>query len=143
MSAKSFQGHKSFLQKWREVLRAYFGAGDPLGDEPLPEVSKALVEDAPRVVRLTIWALVGFFLFALLWAHFAVVDEVTRGDGKAIPSSKLQKIQNLEGGIVAELFVREGQLVEKGDALLRLDDTRFASNVGETEADRLSLPGFA
>lgn len=139
MSAKSFREPKSFLQNWREVLRAYFGAGDPLGDEPLPEVSKALVEDAPRVVRLTIWALVGFFLFAVLWAHFAVVDEVTRGDGKAIPSSKLQKIQNLEGGIVAELFVREGQLVEKGDALLRLDDTRFASNVGETEADRLSL----
>ncbi|WP_339462992.1 HlyD family type I secretion periplasmic adaptor subunit [Pseudomonas sp. EA_105y_Pfl2_R69] len=110
-----------------------------MGDEPLPEVSKALIEDAPRVVRLTIWSLIAFFVFCLLWAHFAVVDEVTRGDGKAIPSSRLQKIQNLEGGIVAELFVREGQIVEVGDPLLRLDDTRFASNVGETEADRLAL----
>src|SRR5690606_40378717 len=70
---------------------------------------------------------------------FAQVEEVTRGDGKAIPSSRLQKIQNLEGGIVTEIFVREGQVVEAGDPLLRLDDTRFASNVGETEADRLSL----
>jgi adhesin transport system membrane fusion protein len=110
-----------------------------MGDEPLPEVSKALIEDAPRVVRLTIWSLIAFFVFCLLWANFAVVDEVTRGDGKAIPSSRLQKIQNLEGGIVAELFVREGQIVEVGDPLLRLDDTRFASNVGETEADRLAL----
>ncbi|NQD92220.1 HlyD family type I secretion periplasmic adaptor subunit [Pseudomonas sp. CrR25] len=110
-----------------------------MGDEPLPEVSKALIEDAPRVVRLTIWALIAFVAFCLLWAHFAVVDEVTRGDGKAIPSSRLQKIQNLEGGIVAELFVREGQVVNIGDPLLRLDDTRFASNVGETEADRLAL----
>nr|WP_298142430.1 HlyD family type I secretion periplasmic adaptor subunit [uncultured Pseudomonas sp.] len=110
-----------------------------MGDEPLPEVSKALIEDAPRVVRLTIWGLIAFVAFCLLWANFAVVDEVTRGDGKAIPSSRLQKIQNLEGGIVAELFVREGQVVDVGDALLRLDDTRFASNVGETEADRLAL----
>ncbi|AKN25261.1 MAG TPA: HlyD family type I secretion periplasmic adaptor subunit [Pseudomonas sp.] len=107
--------------------------------EPLPEVRKALIEDAPRVVRLTIWCLVGFVLFVVLWANFAIVDEVTRGEGKAIPSSRLQKIQNLEGGIVAELFAREGQIVEVGDPLLRLDDTRFASNVGETEADRLAL----
>ncbi|MBX7273447.1 HlyD family type I secretion periplasmic adaptor subunit [Pseudomonas chloritidismutans] len=107
--------------------------------EPLPEVRKALIEDAPRLVRLTIWGLLAFVLFLVLWAHFAIVDEVTRGEGKAIPSSRLQKIQNLEGGIVAELFVREGQIVEAGDPLLRLDDTRFASNVGETEADRLAL----
>jgi adhesin transport system membrane fusion protein len=68
-----------------------------------------------------------------------VIDEVTKGDGKAIPSSKIQKIQNLEGGIISELFVKEGQIVEAGAPLIRLDDTRFASNVGETEADRLSM----
>jgi len=123
----------------RQAVAAYFGSHDGMGDEPLPEVSKALIEDAPRVIRLTIWGLIAFVAFCLLWAHFAVVDEVTRGDGKAIPSSRLQKIQNLEGGIVSELFVREGQIVNIGDPLLRLDDTRFASNVGETEADRLAL----
>lgn len=121
------------------AIRRYFKGSDSLQGQPLPEVNKALIEDAPRVVRLTIWAIIGFFVFLLLWANFAVIDEVTRGDGKAIPSSKLQKIQNLEGGIVAELFVREGQIVEAGAPLIRLDDTRFASNVGETEADRLSM----
>ena len=122
-------------------IQARGGVGSVFGSrsEPLPEVRKALIEDAPRLVRLTIWGLVAFVLFLVLWAHFAIVDEVTRGEGKAIPSSRLQKIQNLEGGIVAELFVREGQIVEAGDPLLRLDDTRFASNVGETEADRLAL----
>jgi len=119
--------------------RGGFGSVFGSRGEPLPEVRKALIEDAPRLVRLTIWGLVAFVLFLVLWAHFAIVDEVTRGEGKAIPSSRLQKIQNLEGGIVAELFVREGQIVEAGDPLLRLDDTRFASNVGETEADRLAL----
>ncbi|KIL03416.1 hemolysin secretion protein D [Stutzerimonas stutzeri] len=118
-------------------MRAGMGLGSRA--EPMPEVRKALIEDAPRVVRLTIWGLLGFVLFALLWADLAIVDEVTRGEGKAIPSSRLQKIQNLEGGIVAELFAREGQIVDVGDPLLRLDDTRFASNVGETEADRLAL----
>lgn len=110
-----------------------------MADQPLPEVKKALMEDAPRVVRLTIWAIIGFFVFLLLWANFAVIDEVTKGDGKAIPSSKLQKIQNLEGGIVSELFVKEGQIVEAGAPLIRLDDTRFVSNAGETEADRQSM----
>ena len=121
------------------MLARYFKGQDSLDGQPMPEVSKALIEDAPRVVRLTIWAIIGFFLFLLSWAHFSVIDEVTRGDGKAIPSSKLQKVQNLEGGIVAELFVHEGQIVEAGAPLLRLDDTRFVSNAGETEADRLSM----
>ncbi|MHC3825603.1 HlyD family type I secretion periplasmic adaptor subunit [Pseudomonas sp. G3-19] len=123
----------------RESIRRYFKGSASLQGQPLPEVNKALIEDAPRVVRLTIWAIIGFFLFLLLWANFAVIDEVTKGDGKAIPSSKIQKIQNLEGGIVSEMFVKEGQIVEAGAPLIRLDDTRFASNVGETEADRLSM----
>lgn len=120
------------------ISRSFKGRA-ALNDQPLPEVSKALVEDAPRVVRLTIWAISAFLGFMLAWSHYALIDEVTRGDGKAIPSSKLQRIQNLEGGIVAELFVHEGQIVDAGAPLLRLDDTRFVSTVDETEADRLSL----
>jgi len=123
----------------KDSILRYFKGTESLHDQPLPEVNKALIEDAPRVIRLTIWGIIGFFLFLLLWANFAVIDEVTKGEGKAIPSSKVQKIQNLEGGIVSELFVKEGQIVEAGAPLIRLDDTRFKSNVGETEADRLSM----
>jgi len=127
------------LRKFKDAVRRYFIGSDSLDGQPLPEVKKALIEDAPRVVRLTIWGIIGFFLCMLLWSGFAKIDEVTRGDGKAIPSSKLQKIQNLEGGIVAELYVKEGQIVNAGAPLIRLDDTRFVSNAGETEAQRLSL----
>ncbi|MFR0689576.1 HlyD family type I secretion periplasmic adaptor subunit [Enterobacterales bacterium AE_CKDN230030158-1A_HGKHYDSX7] len=123
----------------RHSVRGYFKGGDNLSGQPLPEVSKALIEDAPRVVRLTIWILISFVAFLLLWAHFAQIDEVTRGEGKAIPSSKVQKIQNLEGGIVSQIFVHEGQVVQAGEQLMRLDPTRFQSNVGETEADRLAM----
>ncbi|MDD0972968.1 HlyD family type I secretion periplasmic adaptor subunit [Pseudomonas fontis] len=130
---------KSGMGRFKDSLRSYFKGSESFGQEPLPEVNKALIEDAPRIVRLTIWGVIGFFLFLGLWAHFAVIDEVTRGDGKAIPSSKLQKIQNLEGGIVAQIYAKEGEIVEAGAPLLRLDDTRFVSNVGETEADRLAM----
>ncbi len=112
----------------------------PKGEaEFMPEVQGALAEDATVIARLTVWAIALLLLSALLWAYFAVLDEVTTGIGKAIPSSKVQTIQNLEGGIVAEIFVREGQVVERGAPLLRLDDTRFLSNMSESEADRLAL----
>jgi adhesin transport system membrane fusion protein len=130
---------KKHLGGFLGSVSAYLKGQGRAGGEPLPEVRKALTEDAPRVVRLTLWGVFAFMAFCLLWAHFAKVDEVTRGDGKAIPSSRVQKIQNLEGGIVTELFVHEGQVVKAGAPLLRLDDTRFASNAGETEADRLAL----
>ena len=103
------------------------------------EVNKALLDDSPRVVRITLWAILGFFIIMITWASLAEIDEVTRGEGKAIPSSRLQKIQNLEGGIVAEVFVHEGEVVKAGAPLLRLDDTRFCSNAGESEADRYAL----
>ncbi|WP_312152324.1 HlyD family type I secretion periplasmic adaptor subunit [Pseudomonas sp.] len=123
----------------KDNLRRYFKGSESLSGQPLPEVNKALIEDAPRVVRMTIWGVIAFFLFLIVWACFAPIDEVTRGEGKAIPSSKVQKIQNLEGGIVAEIFAKEGEVVEVGQPLLRLDETRFASNKGETEADRVAM----
>lgn len=127
------------LNSIKSAVGRYFKGSDSLQGQPLPEVNKALIEDAPRVIRLTIWAIIAFFIFLVVWAGFSQIDEVTRGDGKAIPSSKLQKIQNLEGGIVAELYVKEGQIVEAGAPLIRLDDTRFVSNAGETEALRLAM----
>jgi adhesin transport system membrane fusion protein len=107
--------------------------------EFMPEVDGAILEDSPWFTRITVWVVSTCLIVALIWANFAVLEEVTTGEGKAIPSSKIQVIQNLEGGIVSEIFVREGQIVEKGAVLLRLDDTRFLSNRGEAEADRLAL----
>ncbi|MBJ7548930.1 HlyD family type I secretion periplasmic adaptor subunit, partial [Pseudomonas sp. OA3] len=71
--------------------------------EFMPEVEGAILEDSPWLSRATIWVVSACLLAALVWANFAVLEEVTTGEGKAIPSSKVQVIQNLEGGIVSEI----------------------------------------
>ena len=113
--------------------------GKTADSEFMPELAGAALQDSPRRSRIIVWLTAGLIICALLWANFAVLDEVTMGEGKAIPSSKVQVIQNLEGGIVTQIYVREGQMVDKGDKLLQLDDTRFRSNKGESEVDRYAL----
>ncbi|MEH6402167.1 MAG: HlyD family type I secretion periplasmic adaptor subunit [Sneathiella sp.] len=94
----------------------------------------------PRSMLLLI-GVFAFFISAYIWADNAILDEVTRGNGTVIPSSQIQVIQNLEGGILKELLVREGEIVEKGQILLRIDDTSFAARFGEIESNYLSLMG--
>ena len=122
-----------------QSIRGYLGGNGARDTEFMPEVQGTLLEDSPNATRITLWAALGLLVVAITWAYFADIEEVTKGEGKAIPSSKVQTIQNLEGGIVSELYVKEGQIVEAGAPLIRLDDTRFQSNVGETETVRLSM----
>ncbi|QXZ09718.1 HlyD family efflux transporter periplasmic adaptor subunit [Comamonas sp. Y33R10-2] len=81
-----------------------------------------------------VWILAIFVLLFLAWAMFFEIDEVSSGSGQVIPTSREQRIQSLEGGILAELLVQEGQTVEKGQVLAKLDPTRGESNVEETAA---------
>lgn len=85
------------------------------------------------------WALGGLLAAFLVWAFFATVDEVSRGEGKVVPSSKTQVIQSLEGGIAKEILVRQGQTIRKDQLLVRLDDTGFSSSLGELDVKRHSL----
>ncbi|EOI9097402.1 HlyD family efflux transporter periplasmic adaptor subunit [Cronobacter sakazakii] len=87
------------------------------------------------VIWLTLAALVLFFV----WAWFATLDEVTVGTGKITPSSRAQVIEGLDGGIVNALMVHEGDVVERGQMLARLDPTRFQSNYGEAAARARAL----
>lgn len=73
-------------------------------------------------------------LVAVSWAWFGVLDEVSTGTGKVIPSSRDQVLQSLEGGILTELYVHEGDQVQAGQVVARLDATRSQSNVGESAA---------
>ncbi|MBB6055800.1 HlyD family type I secretion periplasmic adaptor subunit [Tolumonas osonensis] len=107
----------------------------------LDDASAAVLLTTPRGARALLWACFLFFIVAIIWAAWAELDEVTRGEGKVIPSKQLQVIQNLEGGIVKEIFAREGQQVEQGQELLRIDDTRFSSDFRERQQELISLQG--
>ncbi|WP_318364495.1 HlyD family efflux transporter periplasmic adaptor subunit [Enterobacter sp.] len=84
-----------------------------------------------RFYSSVIWLTLIGLLFFVVWAWWAVLDEVTVGTGKITPSSHAQVIDSLDGGIVSGLLVKEGDIVERGQLLARLDPTRFQSNYGE------------
>lgn len=105
----------------------------------ISDVNAAVLMGASRSSHLILAATVLFLVVALLWAANATLDEVTRGEGKVIPSSKVQIVQNLEGGILERILVREGDLVERDQPLLQLDDTRFSSTFRETRLKYLAL----
>ena len=93
--------------------------------------------------RLVITLAAGGFLLFLIWASIARVDEVTRGQGKVIPSSKAQLIQSAEPATIANILVRSGQQVRKGQLLVRLDDTESSSALGQIEAENRALAARA
>lgn len=102
--------------------------------------AEAAMRDAPsRLTTIFLATCAALFLAFVVWAHFAQVDEVTRGEGQVIPSTKKQVVQSLEGGIVEEIMTREGANVSKGQVLLRIDDTGFSSDLGELDAKKLNL----
>ncbi|WP_292362942.1 biotin/lipoyl-binding protein, partial [Methylophaga sp. UBA1464] len=99
----------------------------------MSEISAATMASTHWGGHILLLLIAAFIGIALWWASVAALDEVTRGQGKVVPSSKVQVIQNLEGGILAEVLVSEGQMVEKGDVLLKIDDTRFSSSFRESQ----------
>lgn len=109
------------------------------GDGFAVDAAMAIRARSIRGQRLLLWTillcLVGFFV----WAYAAVLDEVVRGTGRVIPSSKVQVVQNLEGGIIEQINVSDGQRVATGDVLLVIDDTRFESSFQESRTRELSL----
>lgn len=99
--------------------------------EMADDVYGAMLTETPTAQRLTIWALFALLVCFLVWSYFASLDRVIRGPGKIIPSSQVQLIQSLDGGILQELYVTEGMLVTKGQSLARIDDTRFRSDMAQ------------
>ncbi|MDA0708001.1 MAG: HlyD family type I secretion periplasmic adaptor subunit [Proteobacteria bacterium] len=80
-----------------------------------------------------------FFVLFILWASLSELDEVTRASGRIVPSKQIQIIQNLEGGIVKEILVRQGDKVKAGDVLVKLDRTQFDAEFNRNEEEFLSL----
>ena len=105
----------------------------------MPDRLAALFQQPPRPAFLIIRASLLVLAVALVWAALGSLDEIAIGEGKVIPSSQVQVIQNLEGGIVANIPVRVGDLVRKDQVVIQLDEKRFASSMGEAKAKNNAL----
>ncbi|MCC8938637.1 HlyD family type I secretion periplasmic adaptor subunit [Bradyrhizobium sp. Arg68] len=103
------------------------------------DIRSAALLRTPRTSRMLLWTSCALFATFLVWAHFAVLDEVKRGSGRVVPSRQMQVVQSLEGGIVGDILIREGDIVQQGQSLMRIDDTKFASEFGEIRERRASM----
>jgi adhesin transport system membrane fusion protein len=103
------------------------------------DIRAALELRTPRTSRMLLWTFVALLTCFLVWADFAVLEEVKRGNGKVVPSRQTQVVQSLEGGIVGDILVQEGAVVQQGQSLMRIDDTKFASEFGEIRERRAAM----
>ena len=99
----------------------------------------AILQQEPLRARILLKSVGIALAIAVMWAAVSRLDEVTRGEGKVIPSRQLQVLQSLDGGVVEEILVKEGDVVDAEQVLLRIDPTRFASSVRESRVQYSAL----
>ncbi len=118
------------------------------GEEPaeqdfMNDADRVIIHQEPIRARILLRALLAAIVIFVVWAGLVNIDEVTKGDGKVIPSQQLQVLQSLDGGIVSQILVKEGDVVIPGQVLLQVDSTRFESSVRENRSEYLSLAAKA
>lgn len=97
------------------------------------------LQETPWAAHAILATIIVFSITGLVWAYTTTLDEATSGPGRVVPSGTVQVIQNMEGGILAELLVKDGELVDKGQVVARLDETRFVSSLRENRVKFLAL----
>ena len=102
------------------------------------DIRSSVMAQSPRGGRAILYAVLILSAIGIYWASVSEVEEVTRGQGKVIPASHIQVIQNLEGGILSEILVKVGDTVKKDQLLLKIDPARFSSSVQQNRAKYLS-----
>ncbi|MDD2581613.1 MAG: HlyD family type I secretion periplasmic adaptor subunit [Desulfuromonadaceae bacterium] len=100
----------------------------------ITDIRTSILVQSPRGGRSILWATMLLFVIFIIWASLSEVEQVTRGQGKVIPASQIQVIQNMEGGILSELHVNVGDTVKKDQLLLKIDETRFVSSLEQNQA---------
>lgn len=103
------------------------------------KINSITASDKARTGRRLVWLVAVIVASFLVWAAYAPLDEVVRGSGKVVPVMRNQVLQNLEGGIVNEIYVTEGDTVEAGQLLVKLDETRFQSAFQELQDRQWAL----
>lgn len=109
------------------------------GQDWVLEAEWQRIMQTPVKAKGLLYSVVLVIFILVVWAYFAQIDEVAKGDGKVIPSQQLQVLQSYDGGIVQDILVREGERVSKGQVLLRVDPTRYISSLEENTTQFAAL----
>ena len=109
-----------------QLMRFIQGEDDNLDEQELA---------AKKSANLVLWIILGFFVAFLAWAALTQLDRTVRGLGRVVPSSKLQVVSNLEGGVIEQILVKPGQTVRKGDILVRLSPMLTGAALGSSAAE--------
>ncbi len=96
-------------------------------------------EKSSNTINVLFITILSVIVSLLLWANFAKIDELTSGEGKVIPSNKIQKVQYFDGGIVSDILIKEGEHVSINQPLFKIDTTRYKATFEETQENLLSL----
>lgn len=148
---KAFEGTGGLIKRANKVSGTTFGPWikrlTPI-EEPehldwAGDADWARLQQEPLRARSLLRLAAAALVLLLVWAAFAEIDEVTRGEARVVPTSQVQIIQSVDGGVVEALLVKEGQIVEAGQLLLRVDPTRFVSNLMESQASQTALQAKA
>ncbi len=99
-------------------------------------ISQVLIEEEPKSSKIILYIIAALILSFIIWAYFTKVNELVRGEAKVIPYGQNKIVQNFEGGIVKEILVEEGDLVKKGDVLLKIENKQYSS-VYEKNVDEI------
>lgn len=126
------------------MIGKFWGRNAPAAMEPgdaafMNDVQESLLSQSTPGSKLVIYLIGAVLIIGVVWANYARVEEITLGEAKIISLSREQVIQSLEGGILSEMNVREGAIVEKGEVLLKIDATRAESSYREALSKVIGL----
>lgn len=107
------------------------------------DLQQAMLDEKHYATTITLWLLVAFVASFIAWAYVSVVEEIVRGQGTVIPSSREQVIESLDPGVVEKILVKEGDIVNKGQVLIKLDATRSSGMLEEVRSKNLALQATA
>ena len=131
----------NFIARFGYKIKELYGLEDEKNEDlEFIYTSYANSNEKPSHVSKIIFLLIsGIFIIFLTWAAIAEIDELARGNGKVIPTDKVQTVQSLDGGIISEIFVKEGDTVSFDAPLMKIDTTRFQATLEESRQEYLSL----
>lgn len=105
----------------------------------MPSLSSAVLLKTSSGLHKILWIIAFTIIFLLSWAHYSEIDDIVKSEGKVITSTNIQTISSLEGGILKEVYVKEGDKVKKGDILFKLSDINYKTDFEKNRYNKYAI----